>query len=135
MAEQQSANGKPVDPMDPWRQMRDGYMETWAKTMIDAVNTDAYAKATGAMLETYLSVSSPFREVIEKAMAQALQHLSMPTRADVLSLAERFTNMEMRLDDMDAKLDRLSAPARKSARPAAKPNRQSRAKRPGKGAK
>jgi len=123
MAEQQATNGKPFDPMESWRQMRDTYLETWAKAMIDAVNTDAYARATGAMLDTYLSVSSPFRETIEKAMLQALQQLSMPSRADVLSLAERFTNVEMRLDDMDAKLDRIERALTKApiARPARRP--------------
>jgi len=126
MAEQQATNGKPFDPMDAFRQMRDNYLDTWAKAMIDAVNTDAYAKATGAMLDTYLSVSSPFRDTVEKAMLQALQQLSMPSRADVLSLAERLTNVEMKLDDIDAKLDRIEraqarAPnARPTRRPAAK---------------
>jgi hypothetical protein len=75
--------------------------------MIDVVNTDAYAKATGAMLDTYLSVSGPFRENLEKTMLQALAQLSMPSRADVISLAERLTNVELRIDDMDAKLDRI----------------------------
>jgi hypothetical protein len=69
------------------------------------VNSDGYVKATGAMLDTYLSASSPFRETIEKAMLHALQQLSMPSRADFVGLAERVTNIEMRLDDMDAKLD------------------------------
>jgi len=126
MADKQAANGKPFDSMDPLRRMRDTYLETWAKAMIDAVNTDAYAKATGTILDTYLSVSSPFRETVEKAMLQALQQLSMPSRADVLSLAERFTNVEMRLDDMDAKLDRIERAFTKApiARPARKPARK-----------
>jgi hypothetical protein len=42
-------------------------------------------------------------------MLRALEQLSMPSRADLISLAERFTNLEMRLDDMDAKLDELLA--------------------------
>jgi hypothetical protein len=130
MADQAGANGKPFDPMEPLRQMRDSYLDTWAKAMIDAVNTDAYAKATGAMLDTYLSVSSPFREMLEKAMLQALQQLSMPSRADVLSLAERFTNMEMRLDDVDAKLDRIEKAIAKppGAKPASSPARSRRAR-------
>jgi len=47
----------------------------------------------------------------------------MPSRADVLSLAERFTNVEMRLDDMDAKLDRIERALTKApiARPARRP--------------
>ena len=31
----------------------------------------------------------------------------MPSRQDFAALADRFTNLEMRLDDMDAKLDRI----------------------------
>ena len=42
------ANGaKRFDPMEPWRGMRDVYLDAWAKTMVEMVNTDAYAQATG----------------------------------------------------------------------------------------
>ena len=75
--------------------------------MVEMVNTEAYAQATGAMLDTYLTVSAPFREAVEKAMLKTLEQLAMPSRADVVSIAERMTNIEMRLDDMDAKLDLL----------------------------
>ncbi len=72
MGDEQSAGGKQFDPMDAFRNMRDTYLDAWAKTMVEAVNTDAYAKATGTMLDTYLSASSPFREAVEKAMLRAL---------------------------------------------------------------
>jgi hypothetical protein len=107
MSEKQAANGKEFDPTDAFREMRDSYMDAWAKTMVDAVNSEAYAKVSGMMLNTYLSNSSPFREAVEKVMLQALQQFSMPSRADFVSLAERTVNIEMRLDDMDAKLDRI----------------------------
>ena len=133
MAEPQAANGKPFDPLDPWRQMRDNYLDAWAKTMIDVVNTDAYAKATGALLDTYLTMSAPFRDSVEKAMLQALAQLSLPSRADFVSLAGRLTNVEMRLDDMDAKLDRieklLTRPT--AARPATRPSPARRVVRKG----
>jgi hypothetical protein len=51
-------------------------------------------------------------------MLQVLEQLSLPSRQDIVALAERFTNLEMRLDDMDAKLDRilgLSHPAQQEA--------------------
>ena len=107
MSEKQAANGKEFDPTDAFREMRDNYMDAWAKTMVDTVNSDAYAKVSGMMLNTYLSSSSPFREAVEKVMLQALQQFSMPSRADFVTLAERTVNIEMRLDDMDAKLDRI----------------------------
>ena len=100
-------DSKPFDAMDPWRNMRDAYLDTWSKSMVEMVNSDAYAQATGNMLDTYLTVSAPFREAIEKAMLQTLEQLAMPTRSDVISIAERMTNIEMRLDDLDAKLDQM----------------------------
>jgi hypothetical protein len=38
-------------------------------------------------------------------MEQYLQQMNLPTRDQVVNLAERLTNVEMRLDDLDAKLD------------------------------
>jgi len=98
-------SAKPFDPMEPWRGARDVYLDAWAKTMVDMVNTEAYAQATGTMLDMYLTASTPFREAVEKAMLKTLEQLAMPSRADVVSIAERMTNIEMRLDDLDAKLD------------------------------
>lgn len=97
------------DPLEAWRGMRDAGMEAWAKNMAETANSEAYSKASGAMLDACLTASVPFREMLEKTMTRALGELSLPTRADFISLAERLTNIEMKLDDMDAKLDRLIA--------------------------
>ncbi len=85
--------------------MRDASMQSWSKLMIDFVNSEAYSQATGQWLDSYLTMSQPFQRVIEKTTTQALTSLNMPVRSDVISLAERLTNVEMRLDDLDAKLD------------------------------
>lgn len=115
---------KSYDPFEPFRGIRDAYLDNLSKAMIDAVNTEGYAKATGAMLDYYLTASSSFREAMEKTMRQTLEQLSLPSRQEVAGLAERFTNVEMRLDDMDAKLDALAKnlaamrePEAKAARP------------------
>jgi hypothetical protein len=105
MPDKQNSHDKPLDPMEPWRGVRDAYLEACSKTMIDMVNSEAYAQASGAILDTSLTASTPFREAVEKAMLKTLEQLAMPTRADVISIAERMTNIEMRLDDLDAKLD------------------------------
>lgn len=100
-------NSQPVDTFEAFRGMRDNYLDAMSKVMINAVNSEEYAQATGAMLNGSLMASAPFREALDKAIAAALQHSSMPSRQEVAALAGRFTNMEMRLDDMEAKLDRL----------------------------
>jgi polyhydroxyalkanoic acid synthase PhaR subunit len=100
--------GSTFDPFESWRGMRNATMDAWAKAMIEAVNTEEYAKASGAMLDAYLTASIPFREMLEKTMGQALEQMNMPTRTDFVSLAERLTHVEIRLDDLDAKLDELT---------------------------
>jgi len=107
MSEDPTGSSKPFDPFEQFRSMRDAYLDSMAKLMVEAVNTEGYAQATGAMLENSLTMSAPFREAMEKSMLQVLQQLSMPSRQDFAALAERFTNLEMRLDDIDAKLDRI----------------------------
>lgn len=105
-----------LDPLGTWRAARDASqeiwqmtrdisLETWSKLMIDLVNSEEYSQATSQWLDAYLTLSQPFQRVLETTMTQVLSGLNMPTRADVTSLAERMTNVEIRLDDLDAKLD------------------------------
>lgn len=102
---QTNTNFDPFDPAGMLKGMRDANMDAWAKLMVDFVNTEAYAESTGSMLDAWLTTSGPFRKAMEKSMSQAMAQLNMPTRDDVTGIAERLTNIEMRLDDMQAKLD------------------------------
>jgi hypothetical protein len=95
----------PFDPTGMLKSVRDSSMDAWSKMMIQLVNSEAYAQSTATMLDAWLSSSTPFRKVMESTMTQVLINFNMPTRADVIALAERLTNIEMRLDDLEAKLD------------------------------
>ena len=112
---QKSEQPNPFDPTGMFKNMRDAGMEAWSKMMIQMVNSEAYAQASGAMLDAWLTTSAPFRKAIESTMTQVLAQLNMPTRTDVTSLGERLTHIEMRLDDLEAKLDERAAPAPKAA--------------------
>ena len=112
----------PFDPTGMFKNMRDANLDAWSKMMIQFVNTEAYAQSTGAMLNAWLTTSAPFRKAVEAAMTQALVNLNMPTRADVTGLAERLTNIELRLDDLEGKLEEGRRAARKAAGPKAKPS-------------
>ncbi len=103
-----SNNNNDFDPFDPtgmFKNMRDASMDSWAKLMTEVVNTEAYAQATGAMLDAWLTSSGPFQKAVKDSMTQAMTNLNLPVREDITRLAERFTNIEMRLDDLEAKLD------------------------------
>ncbi|MEQ8786879.1 MAG: hypothetical protein RIC55_11295 [Pirellulaceae bacterium] len=103
-----SSNGEfnPFDPTGMFTDMRNASMDAWAKAMVQFVNTDEYAKASGQMLDSWLSNSAPMRKVMEATMKQTLANLSLPSRDDVSALSERLTNIEMRLDDMEALLEK-----------------------------
>jgi polyhydroxyalkanoate synthesis regulator phasin len=101
-------NANPFDPTAMLKEMRDSSMDAWSKMMLEMVNSEAYAEASGASLDAWLSSSGPFRRLLEDSMTQVLTNLNLPTREDVIRLAERLTNIEMRLDDLDAKLDATS---------------------------
>jgi polyhydroxyalkanoic acid synthase PhaR subunit len=102
---QKSDEQQAFDPFGAWKNMRDIGMDAWSKMMIQLVSTDAYAQASGAMLDAWLTSSAPFRKAIDSAMTQGLTQLNVPTRTDITSLAERLTHIEMRLDDLEAMLD------------------------------
>jgi hypothetical protein len=93
--------------MEKMRELRDAYLDTWSKYLIETVNTDAYAQASGAALNSYLNVAAPLKEPMEQALLRTLEQLHIPTSSDFAGLAGRMTNIEMQLDNADAKLDRI----------------------------
>lgn len=95
------------DPTGMMKGMRDAGIDRWSKMMAELVSSDAYAEANAEMLNAWLTSSAPFRKSMETAVNQSLAALNLASRDDYTRLAERMTNIEMRLDDMDAKLDEL----------------------------
>lgn len=107
-----SNNSEPFNVFDPtgvFKNMRDSGLEAWSKMMLELVNSQAYAEAQGAMLDAWLANSAPFRKALDSAMSQTMANVNVPSREEITRLAERLTNIEMRLDDMDAKLDAVLA--------------------------
>src|ERR1700681_3653808 len=90
---QSSDAPNPLDPFGTMRAMRDTTLEAWSKMMIDMVNSDAYAQASAKWLDAYLTASQPFQQLIETTTTRVLTEFNMPTRADVISIAERMTNI------------------------------------------
>jgi polyhydroxyalkanoic acid synthase PhaR subunit len=95
------------DPFGQWKALRESNLDAWSKVMVDFVNSDAYARASAQWLDTYMTMSQSFQQVIDQAMTQTLSQYNMPSTADIERLAERLTNVELRLDDLDARLDEM----------------------------
>ncbi len=97
----------PNDPIGTWRTIRDANLDAWAKGMTALVNTEVFANAIGLQLDTLLAASAPIQKAVHQYMETYLAQLNMPSRAEVVTLAARLTNIELRLDDMQAQLDEL----------------------------
>jgi len=106
------------DLIERLRKMRDQGMDTWAKAAIRLTSSDPYQRMTGIFMQPGLLATALVRNSTEKAMSDLLARLNMPSRAEVLSLSQRLTRIEVVLDDLSAAVDAVRAGA---ARPEASP--------------
>jgi len=93
------------DPFAQMVQFYDDWTKTWAGAASEMVSSKGFADSVAQQLESTLSMTQLMRRQMSEIMEQSLQQMSLPSRKQVVSLAERLTNLEMRLDDMEAKLD------------------------------
>lgn len=97
----------PGDPLDPWRIFREATIAAWSNVLADQPDGAATTQALSAYIDTYLASTTPFREAVERYLRAALPQISLPSRDDVIDLAQRIVSLELRLDDLDAKTDRI----------------------------
>jgi hypothetical protein len=110
------------DVIEQLRKMRDQGMDTWAKAAIRLTSSGPYQRMSGIFLQPGLLATALVRNSTEKAMSDLLARLNMPSRAEVLSLSQRLTRIEVVLDDLSAAVDAVRAGA---ARPEASPAKAS----------
>ena len=96
-----------ADPFSQMLQFYDDWTKTWAGAASEMVSSKPFADSMAQQLESALSTTQLMRRQMSEIMEQSLQQMSLPTRKEVLSIAERLTHVEMRLDDMEAKLDEV----------------------------
>lgn len=99
---------EPPKTEDPFSQMLkyyDDWSKAWAGAMSQMVSSKPVADSMAQQVETNLSAMGLMRRQMNEMMAQTLQQMNLPSRQEVLSLAERMTQIEMRLDDLEAKMD------------------------------
>jgi hypothetical protein len=95
---------------DPFAQMihfYDNYAKSWSEAMSGAVASKGVAEAMGQQMEGSLEALTLWRKQMGTVFEQYLQQMSLPTKSQVVSLAERLTNVEMAIQDLDEKLDEL----------------------------
>jgi uncharacterized protein Yka (UPF0111/DUF47 family) len=95
------------DPFSQMVQFYDDWTKTWSGAASEMVSSRKFADSMAQQLESSLSATQLMRNQVGQLMEQSLQQMNLPTRKEVLSIAQRLTGMEMRLDDVEAKLDEV----------------------------
>jgi hypothetical protein len=106
MSEEKSQEGQ-YDPSAMMVEFYDAWTKTWADAMSETFTSERFAESVGKQMETSLDAMAMVRRQVTELMEQYLEQVSLPSRKEILSLAERLTNMEMVLDDLDAKMDEV----------------------------
>ena len=102
-----SEEQKVEDPFEPMIQFYDNWTKSWASAMSEMVASKSFAESMSQQMEGGLETLSLVRRQVSELMEQYLQQIILPTRKEVISLAERLTKIEMAMDDLDAKLDEV----------------------------
>ncbi len=105
MSEKEKSEQSGIDPFAPIIQMSDLMMKSWADVLGKTVASESFAQSMGQHMEGFMEATKLMRQQMKVSMEQSLQQMNLPSRSQVVSLAERLTHVEMRVDDIEAKLD------------------------------
>ena len=96
-----------VDPLGPMMQFYDAWAKSWSGAMSETVASERFAETMAQQMESGLETMALIRRQVGETMEQYLHQMSLPTRDEVLGLADRLTKIEMAIDDVDAKMDEV----------------------------
>ncbi|MDR7503146.1 MAG: hypothetical protein QN119_13170 [Armatimonadota bacterium] len=93
--------------MEQWRALMTRSVELWAQALERVMGTDAFAQALGRHLDQWLTLQAPLRKGLEQYNDAALKALGLPSRSQVVRLAEQVTALEERLEAVEDRLGEL----------------------------
>jgi Poly(R)-hydroxyalkanoic acid synthase subunit (PHA_synth_III_E) len=101
------SHGQDFDPASMMINFYDTWAKTWSKAVSEAISSQSFAESMGQQLEGSLDTMALMRRQADEFMEQYLRQVSLPSRKEVTSLAERLTHIEMELDDLGARMDEI----------------------------
>jgi hypothetical protein len=110
-----------VAPTDPesLRKFMDESLEMWTKTLAEMMGGQDYSTAMGQLLAQNLATQGSLRRAIEPQMEETLRTFNIPSRKQVLAVAEQLKAIEQRLEDMEERLEDVQAAMTRSSSSAA----------------
>jgi len=119
----------PSGEPEPWQAFQQAWLDAWAKAMHETVAADEFARMMGRSLDVFLQAWAPLRQM-ERVLQRSLEGAGLPTRADVLALAERLDGLSRQVEALAGRVDALMGRPRGAARPPAHGRRDRRTRAP-----
>ncbi len=94
-----------ADPFASMIQMYENWTKMWSGTMSESATSKRFVETMGQQMEGSLEAMALMRQQMGSMIEKYLQQMNLPTHGEVVSLADRLTVLEMKMDDLDAKLD------------------------------
>jgi hypothetical protein len=106
-AGQQDAGG--ADALLRWKQLMDASVETWSKSLDQALASPAAAAYMGQALEQFLNAVGPLRKSTQTLCEDLLRAANLPSRKQVTRLAAGVVAVDERVEALDERLDAIEA--------------------------
>lgn len=93
------------DLMAQWKQFIDQWIAAWAKVLEQAMGTEAFARAMGKQMETFLNAANPLKKAAEQHLEATLAGLGLPSRTQVVGIAAQLVQLEEKIDTLEDRLE------------------------------
>ena len=119
---------QPTDPFQAWRDWMSDSERQWNSFLNDAMATDQFSQGMGQFMDVYLNM----QKTMSDTFGRYLSAFNLPSRTDVLDLANRLTHIEDRLGAIESALAVAAKVNRGdlSVAPVAERDRPARTKQP-----
>jgi hypothetical protein len=119
---------KDKDPLAPWRDL----LSQWEQNVNAIANRTMGSDEYSSSMNGAMGATLKMQETMRQFMAAYLATANLPSRTEVLGIAERIGGVEARLDRIAVLLERIAAkePGQATAQPAVSRPRPPRTKSP-----
>jgi hypothetical protein len=93
--------------MQQWKGLMTQSVEAWSKALEQAMATEGFAQALSRYLDQWLTMQAPLRKGLDQYNDAALRTLGLPSRGQVVSLAQQVVALEERIEGLEDRLDEL----------------------------
>jgi len=88
-----------------WKPFLDQWLAAWSRVFEQAMGTEAFAQVMGKQLETFLNAGGPMQKAAEQQIETGLAGLGLPSRTQVIGLAQQIIGLEEKVDRLEDRLD------------------------------